>query len=175
MTEVVGAIITNHQHQVLLVKRKADEDFMPSAWEIPGGKVEAGESLGQALMRKVLEETGINAEDHKYVSVCGYRNTTQYNYHVDLYIRYGYENPPITLTEHSEYAWVSCDDFETYLPPGNMILRVLEGWVLEYLDREEELRTEREAIAQACAWARTNKPALPNSNSNKTEADLEWF
>lgn len=41
LKQVVGAIITNSQGEVLLVKRRDDENFMPSVWEVPGGGVDA--------------------------------------------------------------------------------------------------------------------------------------
>jgi 8-oxo-dGTP diphosphatase len=51
----VAAYVTNENGEVLLVKTHWRSD----TWEIPGGQVEAGESLDQAVCREVLEETGI--------------------------------------------------------------------------------------------------------------------
>ena len=165
LKKVVGAIITNTKGEVLLVKRKAEEDFMPNAWEIAGGGVDDGESIGQALLREVLEETGLVVEDYKFVNTCTYPCTVQYNYHTPITDA----DPAIALTEHSEYAWVSYDDFGTYLPPGDMILGVLEDWVQDCYNDEEFIRTEEEAIAKAHALAKAytldNGPALPHKGS----------
>lgn len=46
-----------HQGQVLLTKR---EDF--EVWCLPGGGVEAGESLAEAALRETQEETGLEVE-----------------------------------------------------------------------------------------------------------------
>ncbi|MBI2816410.1 MAG: NUDIX hydrolase [Acidobacteria bacterium] len=55
----VGAVVV-HEGKVLLIRR-ANE---PSAgqWSIPGGAVEVGEPLRDALRREVLEETGLAVE-----------------------------------------------------------------------------------------------------------------
>jgi 8-oxo-dGTP diphosphatase len=37
-------------------------------WDIPGGRMEPGESEEQTLRREVLEETGLNAEVGRFVS-----------------------------------------------------------------------------------------------------------
>lgn len=122
--QAVSAIITNVYDEVLLVKRKDSEDFMPSAWELPGGGVEDGESIGAALRREVLEETGLTIRIYYLVGHCTYGDTLQHNFDVPLTAG----RPPITLTEHSEYAWVGIDTLGEYLPPGDMILGVLLKW-----------------------------------------------
>lgn len=79
----------------------------------------------------------------------------QYNYHVPI----AGADPAISLTEHSSYTWVSHEDFGTYLPPGDMILGVLEDWLIETVYGDEEfIRAENEAIAKAHAL--DNGPAL---------------
>lgn len=54
--EVVAAVI-RRGGKVLLASRPADKP--PAGWEFPGGKVEAGESLGAAAARELYEELGV--------------------------------------------------------------------------------------------------------------------
>jgi 8-oxo-dGTP diphosphatase len=53
----VGAVIKDEAGRLLLIKRGHE----PSAglWSIPGGRIEPGESDAGALIREVLEETGL--------------------------------------------------------------------------------------------------------------------
>jgi 8-oxo-dGTP pyrophosphatase MutT (NUDIX family) len=48
------AIVRNGSGQVLLVRR-ADDGY----WELPGGRVEVGESTSAAVIREVAEEAGV--------------------------------------------------------------------------------------------------------------------
>jgi len=43
----------------LLVQRRPVERMLGGLWELPGGKVRAGESLAEALRRRLLAETGL--------------------------------------------------------------------------------------------------------------------
>jgi ADP-ribose pyrophosphatase YjhB (NUDIX family) len=52
----VGAV-TVHRDRLLLVRRANPPER--GRWSIPGGRVEAGETLAAALEREVLEETAI--------------------------------------------------------------------------------------------------------------------
>src|SRR5579864_3946715 len=55
----VGAIIIEHD-RVILVKR--GHPPLLGEWSIPGGMLEVGETLRQAAVREVLEETGLCVE-----------------------------------------------------------------------------------------------------------------
>jgi mutator protein MutT len=72
MTTVVAAIIVRDS-RLLICQRRPDKSF-PLKWEFPGGKVEEGESLTDALVREILEELGVRIEVGREV----YR--TQYRY-----------------------------------------------------------------------------------------------
>ena len=52
----VGAII-RHQDRLVLIRR--DQEPARGYWTFPGGAVELGESLEDAVRREVLEETGL--------------------------------------------------------------------------------------------------------------------
>jgi 8-oxo-dGTP diphosphatase len=53
--------------EVLICQRKADQP-MSLKWEFPGGKIEAGESSEEALVRELNEELGIAAVVGKRVT-----------------------------------------------------------------------------------------------------------
>jgi len=55
----VGAVIA-HERRILLVQRGTEP--MRGRWSIPGGLIEVGEMLSQAVVREVREETGLEVE-----------------------------------------------------------------------------------------------------------------
>ncbi|WP_366247859.1 NUDIX hydrolase [Terribacillus aidingensis] len=62
-----AAIVRNDQGHILLIKGPK------RGWEMPGGQVEEGESLEQAAIREVKEESGIDIEVNRFCGV--YQNT----------------------------------------------------------------------------------------------------
>ena len=66
MIEVVAAII-EQDGKILLAQRPSHAD-QPGLWEFAGGKVEAGESQPQALIRELQEELGITAQVERYIA-----------------------------------------------------------------------------------------------------------
>ena len=101
---VVGAVILR-KRKVLLLRRR-DDDFLGGIHELPSGIVESGETLEQALVREVGEETGLQVlevEDYlgcfDYSSASG-RATRQFNFLVGTS-----HTSPLSLTEHDGYAW----------------------------------------------------------------------
>src|ERR1700743_1259358 len=55
---VVAAALVDADNRVLIAQRPAGK-AMAGLWEFPGGKVETGESLEDALVRELAEELGI--------------------------------------------------------------------------------------------------------------------
>ena len=53
----VGAVVKDEQGRLLLIKRGHE----PGAglWSLPGGRIEPGETDAEALVREMLEETGL--------------------------------------------------------------------------------------------------------------------
>ena len=62
----VGAVIVN-DGRALVVKRAVDP--LRGQWSVPGGAVELGETLRQAVAREVLEETGLVIEAGEVLDV----------------------------------------------------------------------------------------------------------
>ena len=100
--DVVAAIIEK-DGLILLAQRPATAD-QPGMWEFPGGKVEAGETQPQALVRELHEELGIEALPLGYIAshqreVSG-RMINLHAWHVPEY------RGELTAHEHSQLAWV---------------------------------------------------------------------
>lgn len=53
----VGVILDSRRN--ILLTRRAEDSHQGGLWEFPGGKLEAGESLHEALARELLEELDI--------------------------------------------------------------------------------------------------------------------
>ena len=54
-----SVLVLNEDHrQILLVKRAANSFTCPNMWALPGGFMDQGEYLKEAVEREVLEETG---------------------------------------------------------------------------------------------------------------------
>ncbi|MFI6958509.1 NUDIX domain-containing protein [Nocardia vinacea] len=103
---VVGAVV-QHSGKILLLQRPTD-DFMGGIWELPSGKVDPGESIDQALIREIKEETGLDVTairnylgDFDYQSGSG-KKSRQFNFTVEVA-----STDTVQLTEHDAYTWTS--------------------------------------------------------------------
>ena len=60
---VFVGIVVNEQGEILMTKRNEKElPEVDNHWELPGGKVNFGETAEQAIEREIFEETGYQVE-----------------------------------------------------------------------------------------------------------------
>lgn len=70
--DVAACVVRDAEGRILMAQRRADQ-MSPGAWEIPGGKVEAGETAAEAARRELLEETGLAARDMRFLTHYSHR------------------------------------------------------------------------------------------------------
>jgi ADP-ribose pyrophosphatase YjhB (NUDIX family) len=65
------ALILNNKNQFLLIRTKKSANKSKEyddVWSLPGGTIEFGETVQEALMREVKEETGLDITDIKLLT-----------------------------------------------------------------------------------------------------------
>lgn len=59
-----------HDQNILLLRRARDVRLFPGHWHGPAGKIEAGESPKQAIIREAFEEIGVTVDPSRdYYSI----------------------------------------------------------------------------------------------------------
>ena len=59
---IAALIWSPETEQYLLLRRSAQKDFAPGAWECVTGRVDQGEGFEDALRREVREELGVDVQ-----------------------------------------------------------------------------------------------------------------
>lgn len=86
------------------------------SWGVPGGKIEADETLLEGLERECIEEIGYFPKDAKLIPLQKFVNNT-FTYHT-FFCAIGKEFIPTLNNEHIGYAWVGDNQHPKPLHPG---------------------------------------------------------
>ena len=96
----VAGLVLNENNQILLIKSPN------RGWEYPGGMVEPNETLEQALIREIKEETGIKIEIVGFVGIC--KNIEKDIVNIDFICK-SIGGQLSTSNESLEIIWVNKD------------------------------------------------------------------
>lgn len=97
----VAGLVTNHKNEVLLIKSPW------RGWEFPGGMVEPGETLQEALIREIFEESGIQVTITGFIGV--YKNIERDIVNLDFCCKYE-SGIPTTSEESLEIGWFEINE-----------------------------------------------------------------
>ena len=93
------------QTEVLLFQRKKG-DMGGGLFEFPGGKVELGESLQQALLREIQEELGIHIQIQELLGTAEFQGSSGREFTLTVFFVSG-PLDEIQLLEHDSKKWIS--------------------------------------------------------------------
>ena len=110
MIEVVCAIV--EQHGRVLLTQRSEQMREPMLWEFPGGKLEAGETEQQALVREIREELSIEILPYDRLEPVVHSSPD----HTILLIPFlcHYNGGVINLLEHRAYRWATPDELPNF-------------------------------------------------------------
>jgi len=108
--DVVAAIVIYKQQILCMQRGKAPYEYTSYKYEFPGGKIEAGESRTEALMRELKEEMNLAvkiAEEDYFLTV----NHNYQDFEITMHSYLCYINSPeFTRREHIAHKWASLEE-----------------------------------------------------------------
>jgi len=114
-TSSAKAIILDGNNKMLVLTRSDTHPTRPLQPDLPGGVIGAGEEPGSALIREILEETGLVIDPVKLKLVYSATEVWDHSYVNFLYVvRLSENEPQIKLSfEHSNFSWQAISELPT--------------------------------------------------------------
>jgi mutator protein MutT len=112
----VRAIIENKKGKILILKRAANDEY-GSLWNLPGGKVDFGQTAEEALIREVKEETSLECASCQFLFYMdGLPETEGEKHYLTLFFFCVCEfEGDIRLNEESStWTWIEPDEIHLY-------------------------------------------------------------
>jgi 8-oxo-dGTP diphosphatase len=119
----VGAIVV-HDGALLMVQRA--QEPARGLWSIPGGRVENGEYLADALRREVKEETNLDVEVGDLIGIAEIIGNPHYVI-LDFAARLEGDPAPVPAGDVADARWVALDEVQD-LDCTPRFVEFLQAW-----------------------------------------------
>jgi 8-oxo-dGTP diphosphatase len=112
MTDIVNALFVQNGC-VLLARRSPKRHAYPDVWSFPGGHVDEGETLAEALIRELNEELAVAPTTYTLMGTISDPNAAPADpitYHMYAVTSWDGGEPTIIDEEHTKLTWFPFDD-----------------------------------------------------------------
>ena len=109
---MAGHALIEREGKYLVTRRSKMNTYMPLKWDIPGGIVEPGETVVDAIYREVCEEIGITIDVKQVVYVYSNRDQLPLRQTFQTVYLCQYVRGEVRLnpSEHDMHQWLEYDD-----------------------------------------------------------------
>ncbi|MGY2575795.1 8-oxo-dGTP diphosphatase MutT [Vibrio sp. C8] len=126
---IVAGIIFNQDKSQIFITKRPDNLHKGGFWEFPGGKVEEGESVEQAMTRELEEEIGIEVTEQHLFEHLEY-DYPEKSLKFDFIVISSFNNEPYGK-EGQKGLWVDIAELANYqFPEANV--PILERVIKEF-------------------------------------------
>lgn len=111
--KVAGHGLIKKDDKYLFTHRVPSDDHAPNVWDLPGGGAEFGEMPEDAVIREVLEETGLEVRVDKPLFVYSFLSNPQ-RHQIQIVYECEYVGGEVKLNpeEHDEFKWADFKEME---------------------------------------------------------------
>ncbi|PTQ24904.1 8-oxo-dGTP diphosphatase MutT, partial [Vibrio sp. 10N.286.46.E10] len=109
---IVAGIIFNQDKSQVFITKRPDDKHKGGFWEFPGGKVEVGETIEQAMTRELDEEIGIKVTEQSLFEHLEFDYTDK-SLKFDFILVTDFEEQPYGK-EGQQGEWVSLESLNQY-------------------------------------------------------------
>lgn len=111
-------VLLNEKNEILILKRTDyKNDETGDLWDFPGGSVNLGEDVNEAVKREAFEEIQVKLNKISPIAIDSGKGVPSGQFIFVLFYSKDYDltdNKVILSKEHSEYKWISYQEINNY-------------------------------------------------------------
>ena len=121
----IKGLVINHEGKFLAVHKTKQKSPL---LEIPGGRMEFGETIEETLVREMLEETNLRVTPKQVIATWNYiKKSGDFQVAGVIYLVETSDLSGLKLSEeHDSYCWLSFDELEHLVPHFETALKTVK-------------------------------------------------